>query len=255
MAAFKSLLALVALLLAVGAVDAHKPPKPAADSVAAFVIANKNKGFGILLEAVLAADASIVETLSKPDLVATVFAPDGTQFDALKPPKPAADSVAAFVIANKNKGFGILLEAVLAADASVVETLSKPDLVATVFAPDDNAFRVLLKDLQLTKEELLANKDLLIAVLSYHVIGAKVTKKDLKELQVVQTLLAGETGELKIIKAWEHKGRHWVQNVRLETTSGSKSLVKAADVIVGKNGAAVIHAVNRVLIPGDKFFK
>ena len=48
----------------------------------------------------------------------------------------------------------------------------------------DNAFRVLLKDLQLTKEELLANKDLLIAVLSYHVIGAKVTKKDLKELQV-----------------------------------------------------------------------
>ncbi|PSC76236.1 hypothetical protein C2E20_0547 isoform A [Micractinium conductrix] len=60
MAAFKSLVALVALLLAVGAVDAHKPPKLAADripdSVASFLIANKNSGFGILLEAVLVTD-------------------------------------------------------------------------------------------------------------------------------------------------------------------------------------------------------
>ena len=36
---------------------------------------------------------------------------------------------------------------------------------------------------------------------------------------------------------------------------GLHVLPQAADVIVGKNGAAVIHAVNRVLIPGDKFFK
>ena len=48
----------------------------------------------------------------------------------------------------------------------------------------DYAFRVLLKDLKLTKKELLANKDLLTAVLSYHVIGAKVMKKDLKDVQV-----------------------------------------------------------------------
>ena len=48
----------------------------------------------------------------------------------------------------------------------------------------DDAFGVLLKDLKLTKKELLANKDLLTAVLSYHVLGAKVMKKDLKDVQV-----------------------------------------------------------------------
>ncbi|PSC76484.1 fasciclin [Micractinium conductrix] len=200
MAAFKSLLALVALLVAVGAVDANR--------------------------------------------------------------SAAADSVAAFL--KRTKGFGHLLEVVLAANASIVETLSKPDLVATVFAPDDDAFGVLLKDLKLTKKELLANKDLLTAVLSYHVIGAKVMKKDLKDVQVVQTLLPGETGELKITtKAWEHTGHRWVYDVRLETTSGRKSVVTAADITVGrtaaeiaigKKGAAVIHVVDRVLIPGDKFF-
>ncbi|PSC76478.1 fasciclin isoform B [Micractinium conductrix] len=169
---------------------------------------------------------------------------------------------------KRTKGFGHLLEAVLAADASIVETLSKPDLVATVFAPDDYAFRVLLKDLKLTKKELLANKDLLTAVLSYHVIGAKVMKKDLKDVQVVQTLLPGNAGELKITtKTWragrQHTGHRKVYDVRLETTSGRKSVVTAADITVGrtaaevaigKKGAAVIHVVDRVLIPGDKFF-
>ena len=41
------------------------------------VIANKGKGLGILLEAVLAADPSILKALSDPKLKATVFAPTG----------------------------------------------------------------------------------------------------------------------------------------------------------------------------------
>ncbi|PSC68448.1 beta-Ig-H3 fasciclin [Micractinium conductrix] len=159
----------------------------------------------------------------------------------------------------KKKDFGILLEALLAANASIVETLSNSDLVATVFAPDDHAFLKLLKALQLTKEELLAKKDLLNAVLSYHVIGARITKQDLKEVekepQVVQTLLAGLPGKLKITtKDWDDKGQHWVDTFRLETTSGSKSAIKKADIIVGKNGTAIIHAVDSVLIPGLGYF-
>ncbi|PSC68424.1 beta-Ig-H3 fasciclin [Micractinium conductrix] len=153
----------------------------------------------------------------------------------------------------KKKDFGILLEALLAANASIVETLSNPDLVATV------PCLKLLKDLQLTKEELLAKKDLLNAVLSYHVIGARITKQDLKEVekepQVVQTLLAGLPGKLKITtKDWDDKGQHWVDTFRLETTSGSKSAIKKADIIVGKNGTAIIHAVDSVLIPGLGYF-
>ncbi|PSC76237.1 hypothetical protein C2E20_0547 isoform B [Micractinium conductrix] len=83
MAAFKSLVALVALLLAVGAVDAHKPPKLAADripdSVASFLIANKNSGFGILLEAVLVIGAgqAPVHRQQTPVAVSTVLVPRG----------------------------------------------------------------------------------------------------------------------------------------------------------------------------------
>lgn len=68
------------------------------------------------------------------------------------------------VISLKDKGFGILLEAVLAADKSILETLSNPRLEATVFAPDDKAFQRLLKDLHISKRDLLKNKELLTQV-------------------------------------------------------------------------------------------
>lgn len=63
---------------------------------------------------------------------------------------------------------------------------------------------------------------------------------DLKRSQVVQTLLEGPTGKLKITSK---------RAVRLYTTSGGSSKVVDADIAVGD---AVIHLVDRVLIPGDK---
>jgi len=153
-------------------------------------------------------------------------------------PKTVAD----FVIANKNKGYGILLEAVLAADKAVLDTLSNPDLKATVFAPNDKAFERLLKELHISKKALLKNKKLVTNVLLYHVLGAPVYSKDLKTRQTVQTLLSGKNGTLKITK----KPRHGVPVVRLYTTSGGNAKVTAADIKVGK---PVIHAINRVLIP------
>lgn len=52
----------------------------------------------------------------------------------------------------------------LAADKAILDTLSNPELEATVFAPNDKAFERLLKDLKLSKEELLKDKALVTQV-------------------------------------------------------------------------------------------
>ncbi|KAL4422194.1 hypothetical protein ABPG77_006435 [Micractinium sp. CCAP 211/92] len=160
-----------------------------------------------------------------------------------KTPKSVAD----LVIANKDNGFGILLEAVLAADKSILAALSDPNLKATVFAPTDKAFTVLLKALGVSKKDLLANKELLNTVLKYHVIG-----KPIKSNQIpfypgvkVQTLLAGKTGKLSV-----RRGKAGI--VRLLTTSGSQSAVipSLANIRAGKY--AIVHGITRVLVPGNK---
>lgn len=66
--------------------------------------------------------------------------------------------------------FTVLLAAVSAADPSFLELLSNPDASVTVFAPTDAAFVALLEALGMTADEVLANTDLLNAVLAYHVV-------------------------------------------------------------------------------------
>lgn len=180
--------------------------------------------------------------MARAALLATIVALLAASASA-KTPKSVAD----LVIANKNKGFGILLEAVLAADESILAALSNPNLNATVFAPTDKAFTVLLQTLGVSKKALLANTELLNAVLQYHVIG-----KPIKSNQIpffpgvkVQTLLAGKTGKLSV-----RRGKAGI--VRLVTTSGSQSAVipSLANLRAGK--FAIVHGINRVLVPGDK---
>ena len=61
----------------------------------------------------------------------------------------------------------ILVEALIA--ANLVDVVSDPGPF-TIFAPTDNAFTKLLGDLDLTKEELFANTNLLTTVLTYHIL-------------------------------------------------------------------------------------
>ncbi|EFN55905.1 hypothetical protein CHLNCDRAFT_145558 [Chlorella variabilis] len=56
----------------------------------------------------------------------------------------------------------------------------------------------------------------------------------------IQTLVKGHPGVLKITKK---------KVVRLYTTSGGSALVVKADIKAGK---AVVHKINRVLVPGKK---
>ncbi len=61
----------------------------------------------------------------------------------------------------------------------------------TVFAPTNDAIDAVLGGLTIT-ELNTANPGLLEAVLKYHVLGARVSSKDLTDGQVAETLLTGQ---------------------------------------------------------------
>jgi uncharacterized surface protein with fasciclin (FAS1) repeats len=110
--------------------------------------------------------------------------------------------------------------------AGLVDTL-KGDGPFTVFAPTDAAFAKIPKD-QLNA--LMANKTLLTALLTYHVVPGKVMSTDLKNGMMIKTV----PGENLIISL--ANGGVMVNDAK----------VVQAD-IVSTNG--VIHAIDTVLIP------
>ena len=130
----------------------------------------------------------------------------------------------------------ILVEAVMAAD--LVGTLSAPGPF-TVFAPTNNAFAALLAELGVTKAQLLADKALLTAVLTYHVVPGKVDAAAVATVlgRPVTTVQGGffkveSSGGLKITD-----GRNRVTNI-------------VATDVAASNG--VIHVVDRVLLPANR---
>lgn len=136
-------------------------------------------------------------------------------------------------IAQSNPDLSILVEAVVA--AGLTQTLSTGSL--TVFAPTNAAFAALLAELGVTKEALLANKTLLTAVLSYHVLGSKVNRADVPVGKAITPLSGGffkieATGGLKVTD-----GRNRIANI-------------TATDIQASNG--VVHLLDRVLLPADK---
>ena len=114
----------------------------------------------------------------------------------------------------------------LVTDAGLVDTL-KGTGPFTVLAPSDAAFAKLPKELV---AKVVADKELLKKVLTYHVIAGKVLSTDLKNGLEAKTV-EGETVKVKIGK----KG-----------VSFNKSKFVKAD-IVASNG--VIHVIDTVLLP------
>lgn len=129
--------------------------------------------------------------------------------------------------------FTILLQAVLAADPAIVEALSDPAMMYTVFAPTDAAFVAALDALGLTAEELLADTETLTSILAVHVVPATLTAEDVVALDgaVMGTLLNGAVLPVVI-------------DGDAVTVGGSN--VVAAD-IVASNG--IIHVIDSVLLP------
>ena len=134
--------------------------------------------------------------------------------------KPTGDIVEVAVAAGS---FDTLVEAVKA--AGLVDTL-KGEGPFTVFAPTDEAFAALPEG---TLEGLLADKEKLAAVLTYHVVPGKVKAKDVAGLDSATTV---QGGTLDIDTE---------DGVRV----GGAKVVKAD--VAASNG--VIHVIDTVLIP------
>jgi uncharacterized surface protein with fasciclin (FAS1) repeats len=119
--------------------------------------------------------------------------------------------------------FETLVAALQAAD--LVDVL-KSDGPFTVFAPTDEAFAKLPAG---TIEKLLADKDALTKILTYHVVPGKVMAADVAGLDSAKTVQG--------------------QSVKIDTSSGVKindASVITAD-IVASNG--VIHVIDTVIMP------
>ncbi len=126
-------------------------------------------------------------------------------------------------VASSAGDFDTLVAAVQA--AGLVETL-KGEGPYTVFAPTDEAFAKIPKD-QL--DALLADREKLVAVLTYHVVPGRVTAKDVMGLDSAKTVQG--------------------QSVQIATKGGVK--VDNATVIKtdieASNG--VIHVIDTVIFP------
>ncbi|PKR76735.1 Nex18 symbiotically induced protein [Halalkalibacillus sediminis] len=110
--------------------------------------------------------------------------------------------------------------------AGLVETL-KGDGPFTVFAPTDAAFETLLKELDITADELLARDDLK-DILLYHVVDGKIMSDSLEDGMKVKTLNG------KKVK------------ISLDPTQVNDANVIMADV---KSSNGVIHVIDKVLLP------
>jgi uncharacterized surface protein with fasciclin (FAS1) repeats len=128
-------------------------------------------------------------------------------------------------VAVANDDFSTLVAAVTA--AGLVETLSGTGPF-TVFAPTNAAFEALPEGL-VEKLLLPENKDTLVKILTYHVVGAQVLAADVA------------AGDVATVEG---------STIALTTDGGVKingsSNVTATD-IMGSNG--VIHVIDAVLVP------
>lgn len=161
--------------------------------------------------------------------------PEGTTTSPSTPPTPSSgepttatpnDNVVALAAANGS--FKTLTEALKS--AGLTETLSGEGPF-TVFAPTDEAFAALPQD---ALQELLKpeNKEVLVKILTYHVVPGKVTSSDLK------------TGAVKTVEGG-------AVDVKIDSATGV--MVNDAKVvqpdIQASNG--VIHVIDKVILPPD----
>jgi len=138
-------------------------------------------------------------------------------------------------VAQGDARFSILVEAVNA--AGLADTLAGPGPL-TVFAPTNDAFAALLTELGVTKDALLANKPLLTAVLTYHVLPAKVERT---QVPLGQPITTAQGGIFKVDAVG--------QNLVITDGRNRNATITATDIQAG-NG--VVHVIDRVILPADK---
>ena len=143
-------------------------------------------------------------------------------------PEPYAKNIVE--VAADAGQFNILIQA--AQKAGLAEYLSTQENI-TVFAPTDDAFKMLLADLGMNSLDDVPVKDL-TNILLYHVIGSKAISKDLASGYFPTLSKSGDNSISMYI------------NVGDGVTINKNTKVTTADV-EAKNG--VIHVVDKVILP------
>lgn len=172
-------------------------------------------------------DDDPVESSTADDMAEDDMAEEATEDDMAEEAMDEPGTIVDVAVANGN--FTILVAAVQA--AGLVETLSG-DGPFTVFAPTDDAFAALLETLGVSAEELLADTELLTAVLTYHVIAGEVPASTVVTLDG-QTAATVNGAEVTI-------------SVDGDAVQVNDANVIAVDV-AASNG--IIHVIDSVLLP------
>ncbi len=146
--------------------------------------------------------------------------------------------------AVNNPEFSTLVTAIKEAD--LVETLSG-DGPFTVFAPTNAAFEKIPKE---TLDSVLADKEKLTSILTYHVVAGKVMAEDVVKMSEAKTL------EGSNVKVHAHRGSTSTEekdNDMSEMDMSAENQVMINDATVTmtdiecSNG--VIHVIDAVLMP------
>ena len=146
--------------------------------------------------------------------------------------EPMADPMATQTIAEIAAGNENLTILTAALQAAGLDTMLMEDTKYTVFAPTDDAFAPVLEKLGVTKEELLANTDLLKKVLPYHVVAMEVKAADIPYGTDIKT---ANGATISISDA----------NVITDATGGTANITGTD--IMATNG--VVHTIDAVLMP------
>merc|ERR1711939_566492 len=152
----------------------------------------------------------------------------------LPPSKLGGDKPNIVELAESVDDLSTLVSAVVAAD--LADTLSSPGPF-TVFAPTNDGFAALPAG---TVDSLMKpeNKDQLVDILTYHVLGSEVKSTDLKPFQRVPTV------EGKNLHVFAFGGK-----VKVGPSSKDLKNVVAADN-AASNG--VVHIIDGVMLPPSK---
>jgi uncharacterized surface protein with fasciclin (FAS1) repeats len=149
---------------------------------------------------------------------------------ALAPTASADETQTIAEIASGNPDFSTLVAALGAADL-VGPFDACTDAKTTVFAPTNAAFAAALTKLGLTAEQLLADKELLTSVLTYHVVAGEVDAAKVVTLTKATTLNGAD------IKISVQGGSVFLNDTIKVTTTDIKAC----------NG--IIHVIETVLVP------
>lgn len=135
---------------------------------------------------------------------------------------------------SDTSGFSILLAAVNAADPSVSAALTGNNKI-TLFAPTNGAFGAVLSELNLTRDQLFANRALLTQVLTYHVVSAEVRRA---QVPVGKAIGSVEGSFFKVDS---------IANELVIVDERNRNAKLTQTDLAATNG--VIHVIDKVILP------